>query len=70
MEVTERRSWAVAEQRPEGYSLLVIDLSEKEALEEAARLNAKGDFSYVAIPVIITNRRGSLAEFDRLYKRV
>lgn len=70
MEETKRESWAVAEQRPEGYSILQYDMSETEALKEASRLNGKGDFCYVAIPVIITRRRGSLAEFDLLHKRL
>ncbi len=70
MEVTERSSWAVAEVVGMQIRLVDKDLSEREATELASRYNRVGDYSYVAVPIIITRRRGSLAEFDLLYKRL
>jgi hypothetical protein len=70
MEVTERSCWAVAELVDNKLRLIDKDLSEDEALKLASQYNKVGDYSYVAVPIIITHRRGKLAEFDTLYKRL
>lgn len=70
MEVTEKRTWAVAEFTGVELRLLDKDISEREADQLASQYNKVGDYSYVAVPIIITRRRGSLAEFDLLYKRL
>jgi hypothetical protein len=70
MEVTERYCWAVAELVGTVFRLIEKDLSEDEALKLASRYNKVGDYSYVAVPIIITSRRGKFTEFDNLYKRL
>lgn len=68
MKVTERRAWAVAEFTIDELRLIESDLSEKEALERASHFNKVGDYSYVAVPVVITNRHYGPGEFDLFYK--
>lgn len=68
MKITERSTWVVAEFTGKELRVLDKDLSEKEALEKASELNKVGDYSYVAIPIIITTRSGKFAKFNRLYK--
>lgn len=70
MKVTERRAWAVAEFTGPELRLIESDLSEREATERASQYNKVGDYSYVAVPVIVTNRHYGPGEFDLFLKRL
>lgn len=68
MKVTQRSYWAVFEFTPKDQRKLDECDTEAEALALVSEYNKKGDYIYVAIPLICTTRSGKFSEFNLLVK--